>query len=66
MSMGVLRNIQAWPSAPAPGIEKTISPAILRAMKEALRAVDLDIERDGAVTFETVELVRSVRARLRA
>lgn len=56
----------AWPAAPAPGIEKAIPHAILLAMKEALRAVDVDIERTGTVTYETVELVRSVRAQLRA
>lgn len=64
--MGALRDIQAWPKAAAPGIDKAIPHATLLAMKEALRAVDLDIERDGSVTYETVELVRSVRAQLRA
>ena len=53
----------AWPTAPAPGIA-TIPHATLLRMRQALRAVDLDIERSGAVSVETVELVRTVRAEL--
>lgn len=55
-----------WLAAPAPGICKTISPALIRAMRDALHDVDLDIERYGAVTAETVDKVRDVRAQLRA
>lgn len=61
-----MRNVPAaWPKAPAPGIDNTIPPATLRAMKDALRAVDVDIERTGSVSAETVDLVRAARELLR-
>lgn len=54
----------SWMETQRPGIDSTISPDVLRAMKAALRAVDIDIERTGAVSPETVEKVRAVRAKL--
>ena len=43
---------------------RTVSPmpSLFRAMSAAMRAVDLDIELHGAVTYETVERVRTTRA----
>lgn len=37
---------------------------LYRAVRASLRSVDLDIERHGAVTYETVEQVRATRALL--
>jgi hypothetical protein len=49
-----------FPSFPAPVVSPL--PSLFRAMGAAMRAVDLDIERLGAVTYETVEQVRTTRA----
>lgn len=54
-----------FPSLPALHIKPAI-PSLFRAMSAAMRAVDLDIERHGAVTYETVEQVRTTRALLSA
>lgn len=55
----------AWPAAPAPGIKSSpIQADKARAVREALRAVDLDIERTGTVSAETVDKVRAVRTLL--
>lgn len=57
-----MRTITApWPKAPAPGINTTIPCETLRAMRAAMRAVDLDIERTGTVSAETVDKVRAAR-----
>lgn len=54
-----------WTVKPVPGIAQAIiDHATLCAIKSALRAVDLDIERTGAVSAETVDKVRIVRAQL--
>jgi hypothetical protein len=53
------------PALPFPSLRiRTVSPmpSLFRAMAAAMRAVDLDIERMGAVTYETVEQVRNTRA----
>lgn len=54
-----------WPATPAPGIVTHIPHATLILMKEALRAVDLDIERTGTVSAESVDKVRHARQELR-
>lgn len=54
-----------FPSLPAPRVNRLV-PSLFRAMAAAMRAVDLDIERLGAVTYETVEQVRATRVLLRA
>lgn len=54
-----------WQTSPPPGIaDATIDYSTLLRVRQALRAVDLDIERTGTVSVETVELVRTVRAEL--
>lgn len=53
------------PALPFPSLRiRTVSPmpSLFRAMSAAMRAVDLDIEQHGAVTYETVERVRTTRA----
>lgn len=56
-----------WTVKPVPGIaQATVDHATLCAVKAALRAVDLDIERIGAVSAETVDKVRAARALLQA
>lgn len=55
----------AAPAARFPSLKvRAISPmpSLFRAMAAAMRNVDLDIERMGAVTYETVEQVRNTRA----
>lgn len=46
-----------WTAAEAPGI-RTYPHTIMRAMRYACRAVDLDIERTGTVSVGAVEAVR--------
>lgn len=60
----MLRTSTPWPAAPAPGINTTIPHSTLLAMRQALRAVDLDIERTGSVSAESVDKVRDARALL--
>lgn len=52
-----------WLRSQKPGITR-IAPGTLRAMKAALRAVDLDIEQTGTVSAESVDKVRHARAML--
>lgn len=51
-----------WIRKEAPHILHKLPGSIVRAMQAALRAVDRDVEQHGAVTYETVEQVRRVRA----
>lgn len=54
--------VENWLTAAAPHIKSGAVPAfVVLAMHIALRAVDKDIERQGAVTEETVNLVRAAR-----
>jgi hypothetical protein len=53
-----------WPHATAPGIKNEIPADKARAVRDALKAVDLDIERTGTVSAETVDKVRAVRRQL--
>jgi hypothetical protein len=52
-----------FPSLRAPRVNR-LMPSLFRAMAAAMRAVDLDIEQHGAVSYETVEQVRNTRALL--
>lgn len=58
----------AWPAAPAPGIlaSKPQPLLVTIALTAACHSVDLDIEKFGAVTYETVEQVRSALALVRS
>lgn len=57
----------AWTVKPVPGIATaTLDHATFCAVKAALRAVDIDIERTGTVSAETVDKVRAARAQLGA
>jgi hypothetical protein len=52
-----------WAEALQPRIATiTTTPAVVRAMKAALRAVDRDIQLHGAVSCETVEACRAALA----
>lgn len=54
--------VENWLAAPAPHIKSGNVPAyVVLAMHMALRAVDQEVERTGAISVETVELVRSAR-----
>jgi hypothetical protein len=57
-------NATNWTAAPAPGI-RTYPHTILRAMRYACRVVDLDIERTGTVSVESVEAVRDALEQIR-
>lgn len=54
----------SWIKRAAPCIATKVPHSVFRAMTAAMRAVDRDIEQHGAVTYETVEQVRSARALL--
>lgn len=54
-----------WLRAARPQIVVNVPHAAFRAVRQACRLVDLDIERDGTVTYETVERVRSALALVR-
>lgn len=51
-----------WTTCAPPRIHVDTPLAVVRAMKEALRAVDRDIEQQGAISYESVELVRAALA----
>jgi hypothetical protein len=55
-----------WMRRPAPHIAQALPASVARAMKAALRAVDVDIEQHGAVSYESVEQVRAALALARS
>jgi ribosome biogenesis protein Tsr3 len=54
-----------WTEAAAPGIRTTYPNSIMRAMRYACQAVDIDIERTGTVSVKSVEAVRNALALIR-
>lgn len=54
-----------FPALRTPTVNRLVS-SLFRAMAAAMRAVDLDIELHGAVTYETVDRVRTTRALMAA
>lgn len=54
-----------WTSAPLPGIA-SLPANVARALKNACRAVDHDVELLGGVTAETVDKVRAALSLVRA
>lgn len=54
-----------WLRAARPRIVANVPHSAFRAVRQACRLVDQDIERDGTVTYETVERVRSALALVR-
>lgn len=60
-------QFQKWTALPAPGIRRALVPVMAsRALERACEAVDADVEQFGRVTYETVEMVRSALALVRA
>jgi hypothetical protein len=55
-----------WMRRSVPRIAITPPASVCRAMKAALRAVDSDIERHGAVSYEAIEQVRAALALARS
>lgn len=53
---------ETWTSAPAPGVKCACSHDVYRAMKEALRAVDRDVEATGTASEDTINKVRAALA----
>ena len=59
--------LASWKKAPAPGIKTHCQKPLMGtlALAAACRAVDSDIEKFGAVTYETVDQVRQALAMVR-
>lgn len=54
--------VENWMASPPPHIKTGVVPAyVVLAMSMALRAVDQEIERTGAVSVETANLVKAAR-----
>jgi hypothetical protein len=62
----MLRLALPWLHRPAPGIatQHPLPPHVVRAVRDALAAVDLDIELSGTVSADTVNKVRAARLEL--
>ena len=59
MIMHSANQIKTWPNSAPPGIKSHAKPLIVTlALAAACRSVDSDIEKFGAVTYETVDQVR--------
>lgn len=54
-----------WLRTARPRIAVNVPYVAFRAVRQACRLVDLDIERSGTITYETVERVRSALALVR-